>query len=393
MSLDRGTADAWVGGERRWDAYFAVVLVGTLVLAQVTGQGTARARLLTTSALLAMALWYLAVGRQAMYDAPAPAWRGPLYLAGLVPLLIIVEIYTATDTFILLALCPQCFMAASYRQAVPAVVTLNLTPVGVAVALNYGSTAVATALGIAALGIAFSIAFGTWIIKIIDQSYDRAQLIAQLEQTRAELARVSREAGMLAERERLASEIHDTIAQGFTSIVMLVQAADSLLDADPAQASRQLDLIGRTARENLAEARALVAGLAPAALGTATLPDALARLTDGLGQELGVETSFTLHGNPRPLPTGTEVVLLRVGQEALSNVRKHARADSVQVTLSLRPDHARLDVRDNGTGFDAALVGEGYGLRGMRARVADAGGDLKVVSAPGQGTTVSAEVP
>ncbi len=247
--------------------------------------------------------------------------------------------------------------------------------------------------GIAALGIAFSVAFGTWVSKIISQSAERAGLIAQLEQTRAELAEVSRDAGVLTERNRLASEIHDTIAQGFTSIVMLVQAADALLDSDPARVRRQLDLIGRTARENLAEARALVSGLVPAALDSTTLSDALARLTDRVGQELAIEASFEVTGEPRVLGTGTEVVLLRIGQEALSNVRKHAKARSVRVGLRFAAEVASLEVRDDGVGFDAGLISDGFGLRGMHARIAEVGGVLDVRSDVGAGTTVVAEVP
>ena len=236
-------------------------------------------------------------------------------------------------------------------------------------------------------------------MKIIGQSTERAELIAQLEQTRAELANVNREAGVLAERERLAGEIHDTIAQGFTSIVMLAQAAESMIESDPAAARNQLELVGRTARENLAEARALVAGLAPTALTSATLPDALARLTERAGQELGIAAKFGLTGEPRALGTDAEVVLLRVCQEALSNVRKHAEARSVRVGLcfadaGVTPGAGvRLEVADDGIGFEVGRDDAGcFGLRGMRARVDDIGGKLDVISAPGAGTTVSAEV-
>ncbi len=401
-------ADAWTVGERRWDLYFGVVFAATLGITLVAGPGREIDRLLGGAALLAMVPWYLLAGRRAMYGDHELAWCGTIYLAGLVPLLVIAQSLAGSNTFILLALCPQCFMIVPFRRAVTAVVVLSLTQPLVGLAQQQPAAEVESLAGIAVAGIAFSVAFGTWIMRIISQSTERAELIAQLERTRTELAQVSREAGVLAERDRLASEIHDTIAQGFSSIVMLVQAADSLLESDPAQARRQLGLIGRTARENLAEARALVAGLAPAALSSATLADALARLTEGIGQELGIETSFSLKGPPRPLHTSTEVVLLRVCQEALSNVRKHAKADAVHVVLSLGDAEARLEVRDNGIGFDpgladtgladtgladTGLAARGYGLRGMRARVADAGGTLEVTSALGEGTAVSVEVP
>jgi len=388
--------DAWDGGAGGWDLYFAVVLLGTVAVAQVAGGISEPDRLIASAALLVMALWYLLAGRRAMYGGSRgqpPAWLGVVYLTGLVLPLAVAEYYAGLDTFILLALCPQAFMAVSkFRVSVGAVVAFNLIEVVIAVLRHDGLDGIEATAGIAVLGIAFSVGFGSWISKIINQSNERAQLISQLEQTRAELGAANREAGMLAERNRLASEIHDTIAQGFTSIVMLVQAAEALIESDPRQARRQLDLIGRTARENLAETRALIAGLAPAALASATLADAMTRLTDRAGQELGVRAEFTLAGVPQALGTGTEVVLLRVCQEALANVRKHAKATAVQVNLTFADGGANLRVSDDGAGFDLALTARGYGLSGMRARVADIGGTLDVRSAPGAGTTVTAEV-
>jgi signal transduction histidine kinase len=390
-------ADAWDGGEARWDAYFAVILAGTLVLVQAAGAGGETGRLVATGALLALVPWYLLVGRRAMYtryDGQHPAWQGTAYLIGLVPLLAVAEVYAGIDTFILLALCPQCFMAvASYRRSIAAVVALNAISVVVALIQGEDAQDLVITAGIAVLGVAFSVGFGTWISRIISQSSERAELIGQLEQTRAELASANREAGVLAERTRLASEIHDTIAQGFTSIVMLVQAAEALLEANElGQASRQLSLIDQTARENLAEARALVADLTPAALTSDTLPDALARLTERVGQELGVKASFRADGEPATLGTSIEVVLVRVCQEALANVRKHAKASSILVRLEFGEFGARLAISDDGIGFDAGLTSEGFGLRGMRARVAEAGGALTVRSVPGAGTTVRAEI-
>jgi signal transduction histidine kinase len=395
--------NAWDDGEGRWNLYFAVVLVATLVVVQAAGGASEPQRLIATGALVAMVPWYYLVGRPAMYsryDGQHPAWYGALYLIGLVPLLAAAEYCAGIDTFILLALCPQAFMAvSSYRISIGAVVALNAIEVAVALVRGFTAGEILSTAGIAVLGITFSVAFGTWIVSIINQSAERAELIAQLEQTRAELAEVNREAGVLAERDRLASEIHDTIAQGFTSIVMLVQAAEAMLESGELAAAdraapvrRQLALIDRTARENLTEARTLVAGLAPAALTSATLADALARLTDRVGQELDLDAKFSVAGAPMGLGTSKEVVLLRVCQEALANVRKHAKASSVRVRLDFTGPGASLEVADDGSGFDPALTTPGYGSRGMRARVAEIGGKLDVRSAPGEGTVVRAEV-
>ena len=387
---------AWEVGERRWDLYYAVILAGTLALIQVAGSPTGLGRLIASAALVAMVPWYLLLGRRAIFGASTSAWPGVIYLAGLIALLAVAEVKAngGSVAFILLALGPQAFMAASsYRMAVVAVVLMNAPAVLTALARGARGADLAAPIGVAALTTVFSVAFGTWINRIIDQSRERAELIDELERTRAELAEANREAGRLAERDRLASEIHDTIAQGFTSIVMLVQAAEAVIGEDTDRARKQLDLIGKTARENLAEARALVAGLAPAPLAAASLGDALSRLADRAAEESGARSEFTVLGTPRPVGTSAEVVLLRVCQEALANVRRHAAATNVAVALNYAGECVALTVTDDGTGFNPDEPTGGYGLRGMRARVSEIGGTLRVRSAAGAGTTVTAEVP
>jgi signal transduction histidine kinase len=196
----------------------------------------------------------------------------------------------------------------------------------------------------------------------------------------------------MAERERLAAEIHDTLAQGFTSILMLLQAAEPRIGPDPAEARRQVGLAVRTARENLAEARALVAAVPPAALGDSSLDEAVRRLSDRLGEELDVDTECIVSGEPRRLTARSEVVLLRAAQEGLANVRKHAKASRVGIELAYGATAVRLHVRDDGTGFDPDRA-NGFGLRGMRERAAQVDGTLDVRSAPGAGTTLMVEVP
>src|SRR5215470_5845425 len=392
MSLEARQRDAW-DGEGRWNAFFAAVLVGTLGLIQVAGPATGQGRLIASTALIAMVPWYLLLGRRVMYANQASVLPGLVYVCGLIALLAVAEANAGSVTFILLALGPQCFMAAgSYPLALVTLVAMNATGVLVAFAAGARGGKLEAAIWIAALVTAYGIGFGTWINRIIAKSAERAELIEQLERTRAELAEANREAGRLAERDRLASEIHDTIAQGFTSIVMLVQAAEAVIGDDTDRARKQLDLIARTARENLAEARALVAGLVPAALAGAPLAEALARLADRASEESGMRATFEVHGEPRPLGTGAEVVLLRVCQEALANARRHAGATAARVALSYRDNEVRLEVSDDGTGFDPELPTAGYGLRGMRARVSEIGGELTVRSVPGKGTTVAAGV-
>jgi signal transduction histidine kinase len=387
---------AWDGSMRRWDGYAAVILAATLFVSLVTAAPRDRAG--CAAALLAMAGWYVLVGRAAVADGHDDelglrAWRGPVYLAGLVVLLAVAVSYAGESAFILLVLCPHCFMAEPFRRAVVPVVALNLTPAIVEVAKRQPAVNLAIDAGIAVAGIAFSVVFGGWVMRIIGQSSERAELIGQLEATRTELAAANREAGVLAERQRLSADIHDTIAQGFASIVMLLQAAESSLRTNPDGASYHLQLATQTARDSLAEARVLVAGLTPAQLDGGSLDDALRRVAAQARSQGGIAAEVEVTGAVRPLATSAEVMLLRVCQEALSNVRKHARASQACVRLAYDAAEVRLAVSDDGAGFDPAAENDGYGLRGMRARVAEAGGALSVRSAPGAGTAVSVTVP
>lgn len=224
------------------------------------------------------------------------------------------------------------------------------------------------------------------------ESERREELIDQLVRTRGELAEAQREAGISWERERLAREIHDTIAQGLSSIRMLLQAAERGGDAN-----EHVRRAGEVAEDNLAEARRFVRGLAPAALERQSLPEALRELADRTAAESGVEVRFEVVGDPLPTSADADAVLLRVAQGALANVREHSAARIAGVTLSYLDDEVTLDVRDDGTGFDLVAprtgVGRGFGLSGMRARVEQSGGTLAVESRPGEGTAVAATLP
>jgi signal transduction histidine kinase len=389
-----GTArgDAWDTGLGRWDVFYAIVFVASLIIVGVSSHGTAR--IVATSSLAAMAPWYLLVGRPHILSAEStPSARGTVYLAGVVALFAVAASQDPNTWYLAFALCPQCYHVTGARRAIVPAVALNLIGAASVGNAEHSASGVAIAIGLAAFGIAFCVVYGGYIVRIIEQSAERAELITQLEATRAELAAVSREAGALAERQRLAGEIHDTLAQGFSSILMLIQAADAQLENDPATAHAQLALAVQTARENLAEARTVVSGLGSAQLEARTLTDALRRITERSGTELGISARFDAIGAARPLSATTEVVLLRTGQEALANVRKHASARAVAVQLCYAADLVRLEVTDDGVGFDPAAVNGGYGLRGMRGRVAEAGGAVRVRSAPGDGTSVLVEVP
>lgn len=209
----------------------------------------------------------------------------------------------------------------------------------------------------------------------------------ELERTRRELELASHQAGVLAERQRLAREIHDTLAQGFASIVVQLEAAEAVVGPE-ASVRPYLEQARAAAREGLSETRRMVYALRPELLENTSLPEALGRLVQRFEQESGLRAQFTLSGEPKALAPELEVGLLRVAQEALSNIRKHAQARQAALTLTYAGHVVLLDVQDDGVGLPSTLLG-GFGLRSMRERVEALGGRMTVESEPGQGTTLA----
>ncbi|MFE6859522.1 sensor histidine kinase [Nocardia sp. NPDC057668] len=229
------------------------------------------------------------------------------------------------------------------------------------------------------------------------QTERQAALIDDLVRTRAELAGSERRAGMLAERQRVAMEIHDTLAQGLSSQGMLLQAADRVWDAEPERARTHVRAAAGVTERNLAEARRFVHDLAPAELAeNGSLAAALRTLADRAAED-GIAASFASDGVPVEPPARVAAALLRIAQGALANAREHGAARTVTLTLTHLGDQIVLDIADDGRGFDPHTVtaaGErGHGLPAMRARLRQLGGTLTIESAPGEGTVLSAAIP
>jgi signal transduction histidine kinase len=244
-----------------------------------------------------------------------------------------------------------------------------------------------------AFGLGWAVLLALWMRSVMQESQRRQRLIEELEAARQSLAAAEHQAGVLAERQRLAREIHDTLAQDFTSIVLHLEAADAALPAEAEPIRPHVTRARDTARAGLAEARRLVLALRPELLENASLPDALRRIAATWAEETGVPVAVAVTGEPAPLHPEAEVTLLRAAQEALTNVRKHAQARQVSVTLSYMGDQVTLDVQDDGVGFDASAPTEGFGLAAMRQRVEQLGGAVVVESAPGRGTTAAVTLP
>jgi signal transduction histidine kinase len=248
--------------------------------------------------------------------------------------------------------------------------------------------------------------FLAWITQ--EQALRRRSTIDELAQTNGrlkdalaenaglhvQLVTQAREAGMLDERQRMAREIHDTIAQGLTGIVTQLEAVSS----GSVPPERHVRVALRLARDSLGEARRSVHALRPRELESARLPDALAGVVERWTATHLVPASLTLTGEARALLPEIDVALLRIAQEALANVAKHAGATRVGVTVSYMEDVVTLDVRDDGAGFDprhlpTSRADGGFGLATMRQRIGAVGGSLEIESEPGLGTAISASAP
>jgi PAS domain S-box-containing protein len=222
-----------------------------------------------------------------------------------------------------------------------------------------------------------------------------ANLALQKEIVERERAEAREHMVVVEERTRIAREIHDTLAQGFTGIIIQLEVAEDVLVGQPEAARLHLLKARNLARESLAEARRSVWALRPLAVGADDLGYAFLHLVKKLAEGSGTPIGFTLQGVLRPLSQDIEHHLLRIGQEALTNALRHAKAAEIRVTLTCGDDRIELAVEDDGVGFDAALPthGQGLGLLGMQERADSLGGKLTVASTPGEGTRVRVLVP
>lgn len=211
----------------------------------------------------------------------------------------------------------------------------------------------------------------------------------------ARLAEREQQSVLLKERNRMAQEIHDTLAQGLTGIVVQLEAAADAAGEDGDEARRRIDLAQRLARESLAEARRSVWALQPRLLENSDLATALRTFLEQFAQNGTVQAKLVVWGTARQLPPETESNLLRIGQEALANSMNHARATSVRVTLVFEARRVQLLVEDDGVGFDpsAEKSPAGFGLRSMRERARRIGGRVRIHSRPGRGTRIQVTAP
>lgn len=378
--------------EQRWDwlweALAGVTLLVPTVIALATAPSAAHATV-TAALAVGLAAWHWLTALR--HPGWAERWPMLLWLAGVLVLTWALLGRHESYVFLVYGLYPQLFSRLG-RWTVPGVVAL--------VVVVFGGTGLLTSEPVPSqvLGIGGSVLLallvGFFVNALVRQTTAREEAMDALAATRAELAEASRRAGVLAERERLARDLHDTIAQGFTGIVMQLEAAEQALEADRGAAAAHLARARQAARESLGELRGTVHALRPGDLEGSDLAEALERLARRWSRDTGVPAPALVDGTPRPLPAEVEVALLRTAQECLANVAQHARAGHAALRLAYEPDRVVVTVTDDGVGFEGgAGAGGGAGLAGLRERVAALGGTLAVDSAPGAGTRVVAEVP
>jgi len=286
-------------------------------------------------------------------------------------------------------------MAWVFSRTLRAAVTANVAlsaavTVGFVVSLGFSPSAlVQTALTVA-LSLGFSLAMGFWINRMSALGEERGRLLAELQGAQSQIAALHREAGATAEREHLARELHDTIAQDLTGLVMLAQRAQRER-GNP----ETLALIEESARSVLADTRALVAAGAAVGEPGEGLAATLDRLAARFERETGVQVECAVQPD-LSLSRDVDVVVLRCVQEALGNARKHARASRISIEVDRAADsddRVRVSVTDDGIGFDPITADNGFGLAGLTERLALVRGELSVQSAPGAGTTLTAVLP
>jgi signal transduction histidine kinase len=229
-----------------------------------------------------------------------------------------------------------------------------------------------------------------FITSIIKQSTDRQRLIDDLTRSRANLMKVEREAGRLKERQRLARDIHDTLAQHFTSIIMHLSAAKY---SSPESVQSEVGQAEHAAREGLDEIRRILSDMRPEQIEKASLVEAVEELAARWSAENGVLVKMKVTGTPRSLTSSAETALLRISQEAMHNITKHAQAKNVNITFSFMDDLLVMDIADDGLGFDPSKTSNGFGLRTMRDRIEELSGIFTIESEQGRGTAIAVSLP
>lgn len=395
-------------GRRWWDVAFGVAcaLVGTIAMVNEADEPIRVVGVWIVMA--ALCLVYYTAGRRTLETEEGSLWFA-------ITLIVLTAIGTGFSANVLTLQClvfPLLWVLSPRTRTAIILNIVSASALAIAFVIGIGVIpgVIAQAVAIQSVSLIFSLALGLWITRIAELGNERARLLDSLQAAQAESEQASREAGAAAERERMARDIHDTIAQSLTSVVLLAQRARSEVvggtevttGRDAAPVLESIELIETTAREALGEARALVVTMAAMPAADTTLGDSLRRLGARFERETGVRVR--VEDSTDRLPRAAEVVLLRCAQEGLANVRKHAGANTAELSLSSPgtdgDQQVELRIADDGVGItgdpDLLLSDDstgGFGLHGMRDRVALLGGGVSLTNRDAGGTELVIRIP
>lgn len=375
-------------------ASFHVLVAVLCAIVMLNASGEDDGRVAATIAMTALFAATYAAGIWPRGTLPEPGRLGRYWIAALSVQWLILLTLSAEATYLVFALffCYLWFLGSTWGTAAVAVSTLVAVT---AFGLHRGFS-VAGLVG-PVIGACVAVVIGLGYQALTREVHRRQHLIEQLTSTRVQLAAAERSAGVVEERERLAREIHDTVSQSLSSIIMLLHAAQRSDGTSTAPGPDHLEQARRAAGDALAETREFIHALAPPSLRTGGIDAALTRLAEQTHEATGIRVEVTLPQERTQLPTPVETALLRIAQSAVANVTQHAQAHRLDLTLSRLDDEIILDVVDDGRGFDLAKLTStsggdqpSYGLLAMQDRVNDLGGTLVVESSIGNGTSVAA---
>ncbi|MGU3645003.1 sensor histidine kinase [Microbacterium sp. C23T] len=382
--------------KRGWDAIVSIVsAVIAIALVFLFPPATPARTVIALAAIGLFALGYALIGRDAI-EPPRAAWRYPAFLsvaavaagigAGAAPFMAMLQTLAYPLVWVI---------GDSRRRGIGGSAVIAGS-VFIGASFGYGANLDSLLAGgtTAVFSLSFAIAIGLWIARIAEYGEERERLLAELTAAQTEVEALSRERGASAERERLARDIHDTLAQTLAGLVIFAERAGrQSREGQTDAAATTIATVEQVARDALAESRALVARTA-AVPREAAFGAAVERLIERFREHGTARIALDTAGVEGELDREAQVVLLRCLQEALSNVTKHAAAAEVTVRVEVAADGAAvLEVTDDGRGFDTSRPTSGFGLDGMRERVALAGGTFDVASTPGHGATLTVRLP
>ncbi|MCI1636234.1 sensor histidine kinase [Bifidobacterium sp.] len=399
----------------RWNMYFAIatpLLIASIVLLSKLGwyQRFALVILLGLPTLVFL-LFVDPYSSEHAATASKSGYRGWCFAALSVVCLVAAAAINPSVVFMQFIVVPQLFIAFTYWPSLGVVTLMNCGFIGVAwmqsAVLYSGDITDAVVESVAS--VFFSGMIGIANDHLVEVNTHNIQLIERLQSQQEVIGHLSHEEGIAAERQRMAGEMHDTIAQSLTSMLALSRAALDEMedDQDHELAAKHLRMISTIAKESLDDTRALIANSTPVALQKSGLRDALNRTLANTQLSGGI--AYTLHVDEHlpVLPLALQVAVLRVVQEAATNIQKHSRAHHVNVELKRVPgdqggqERLCLCIEDDGIGFDASTIseeqasttGHGYGFIDMRRRVEGLSGRFSYSSSIGEGTHLLAVFP